>query len=77
MRLILSDVPDDFRALFSIFAAGVTFEDGTTQKWVTKADFDAQGQLKVRFIMAPGTETSVCHHLFIYQGDTQLEMRTN
>jgi len=77
MRVILSSVPDDFRAKFSIFAAGVTFEDGTLEKWVTKADFDSQGQLIIRFIMAPNSYTSVCHHLYIYQGKTLLETRTN
>lgn len=77
MRLLLSELPDDFRAKLEIFAAGVTFEDGTTVKWVTKADFDSTGQLKVRFIMAPNSYTSICHRLYIYQGDTLLETRTN
>ncbi len=77
MHLVLSDFPEGFRAKISIFAAGVTFEDGTLERWITAADFDAQGQLKMRFIMAAGSYTSVCHRLYIYQGDTLLETRIN
>lgn len=77
MRVVLSEVPDDLRLKFEIFVAGVTFEDGTTVKWFTKDDFNESGELTVRFLRGPGVTTSVCHRLYIYQGDQLLEVRKN
>ncbi|NJK91129.1 MAG: hypothetical protein HC904_04415 [Blastochloris sp.] len=77
MRVVLSSVPEDIRLKFDIFVAGITFEDGSTVKWFTAEDFNDQGELKVRFIKAASVKSSVCHRLYIYQGNTLLETRTN
>ena len=57
----------------SIFAAGVTFDDGTTVKTLTAADFDSLGRCKVRFIKAKGVYTSNCHSTKIYQNGVVID----
>ena len=51
---------------------GVTFENGTVNKHVTKADFDSSGEFRFRFIMANGVSTSTCHTVNMSQGGTGL-----
>jgi hypothetical protein len=59
----------------SLFVGGVLFEDGTTEKWLTAADFDALGQCRVRFVKAPGVLTSNCHSLELYQAGENVGRR--
>jgi len=49
-----------------VIVGGVTFEDGDiVQEW-SATDFDALGQVSVRFIRAAGLQVSVCHALDVY-----------
>jgi hypothetical protein len=50
---------------------GLTFDDGTTTKTLTAADFDALGQCKLRFLKAPHTtNTANCHTITIFNNGT-------
>lgn len=52
-----------------IFVAGVTFDDGTTTKWLTAANFDSQGRCLVNFLWPASSHTSVCHTITVWQGN--------
>jgi hypothetical protein len=78
MKIVLSEVPADIRLSLDIFISGVTFDDGTTLKEFTAADFDATGVLTVRFLKAASVgDGSACHKLRIYQGNQQISIRSN
>ena len=71
--VILSPVLPDLTVQLNTLAAGITFDDGTTSKTLTPADFDALGQCVVYFIRAASATTSVCHSLSVYQGTNLIE----
>lgn len=72
-QISLSEVPDNLRINLKIFVAGVTFDDGTIERWVTAADFDEYGVYKYRMIRAPGAYTGSCHNIKLYQDNTLLK----
>ena len=72
-QISLTEVPDNLRIYLKIFVAGVTFDDGTIERWVTAADFDEYGVYKYRMIRAPGAYTGSCHNIKFYQDDTLLK----
>jgi hypothetical protein len=67
VSLLLGAITDGMTVDLEIFASGVTFEDGTRFKTLTKDDFDENGHCVIRFIRARGVTTSVCHRTYIYQ----------
>lgn len=77
MRLTLSEPRTDLTFRLNIFIAGVLFEDGTTTRTFTAADFNDLGELVVRFLVAPGVNASVCHNIRAYQDGEILTVRTN
>ncbi|MFA6287903.1 MAG: PA14 domain-containing protein [Opitutaceae bacterium] len=70
--IIVNRLTDDTVVEVVIFVNGVTFEDGTTSKTLTKADFDAYGRIYVKFIYPTGLITSFCHKIYIHEGATDL-----
>ncbi|MFA6568774.1 MAG: PA14 domain-containing protein [Victivallales bacterium] len=72
-QICLSTVPPDFRVHLRIFVGGVTFDDGTIERWVTAADFDEYGVYKYRMHRAPGAYTGNCHSIQFYQGNALMK----
>ena len=72
--LILSPVPQDITVLIHVVVGGITFDDGTTDRTLTAADFDMLGQYKFRFIVPAGARTANCHTIKVMQGQTLLGM---
>jgi hypothetical protein len=72
-QISLGEVPSNLRIYLKIFVAGVTFDDGTIERWVTAADFDEYGVYRYRMIRAPGAYTGSCHNIKFYQDDTLLK----
>jgi hypothetical protein len=70
--IYVSEVPDDLRIYLRIFVAGITFDDGTIERWVTADDFDENGVYRYLFIRAEGAYTGNCHYIKFYQGDDYL-----
>ena len=66
---VLSDIPPDLRVVVRIFVGGITFDDGSIEKILTAAEFDQVGRSTLKFIMPFEAVTSVCHRIFIYNGD--------
>jgi len=66
--LVESPVIPDVSARLDVIVGGVMFEDGTLNKVLTAADFDALGECRVRFIRPATAETSICHSLTVLQG---------
>lgn len=60
------------RIRFEIFVSGVTFEDGSIVMFLEAGDFNENGLAKVRFHRPAEVTTSVCHRMFLYEGDTNL-----
>jgi hypothetical protein len=65
---VLSPVLPNITVQIVILVGGVTFEDGTTYKELTAADFDSLGQYKLRFIAPVGVVTANCHRIQVVQG---------
>jgi hypothetical protein len=72
MLLVWSPVLPDLTVEMDVIVSGVVFEDGTTTKVLTPADFDALGQAVVRFIRPASCQTSVCHAVTMWQGPAAL-----
>jgi hypothetical protein len=72
MLLVWSPVLPDLTVELDVIVSGVMFDDGTTTKILTPADFDALGQAAVRFIRPAYAHTSVCHSVTIRQGPAVL-----
>jgi hypothetical protein len=75
--VVADNLPPGAFIELDIFVGGVTFEDGTTVKRLTAADFDSLGQCKVRFLWPAGSITSVCHTVTVYQGDDTVGTRNH
>jgi hypothetical protein len=75
MPVVVTDVFPGIQVVISIFAGGVTFDDGTTVKTLTAADFNSLGVAMVKFIYPAGAKTSVCHTLKVYNGTTLVGSR--
>ncbi len=67
MGLVLSPVRPGVTVRVEVHAGGVVFDDGTTIRELTAADFDELGRVKVRFLRPPAWKTSVCHRTQAYQ----------
>lgn len=72
MGLILSPVLPQAKVRLELHVGGVIFEDGTTVKDLSSADFDELGRATVRFIKIRNSKTSVCHQVQAYQGPVYL-----
>lgn len=70
--IIVSPLTDDTRVEVEIFVQGVTFEDGTIVKILTKADFDQYGRVYLKFIYPAGLPSSICHRVKVYEGASYL-----
>jgi hypothetical protein len=65
--VILSRVPPDVTVQVRVIVGGVTFDDGTTYRELTSADFDALGRYKLRFILPASARSTNCHSITIIQ----------
>ena len=72
MGLVISPLRGDVIVKLEIHTAGVLFDDGTTVRVLTAADFDEVGRYNVRFLRPPGTQSSVCHRTKAFQRDVFL-----
>jgi len=70
MMVISSPVLPDVTFEIDTTVGGITFDDGTTTKILTPADFDGLGRCRVRFIRPANARTSVCHSITAWQGST-------
>lgn len=75
MDVFMPDMKPGLRLRVDIIVAGVTFDDGSTTKWLTSEDFDENGTAKIRFIADPSIATSFCHQMTLLDGDTVLGTR--
>ena len=70
--VIVNRLTEDTSVRIEITTQGVTFEDGTIVKILTKADFDQYGRIYLKFIYPPGVSGSICHRVHVYEGATYL-----
>jgi hypothetical protein len=75
--IYLSEVPDDISIRLTIYASGITFDDGTIEKTLTAVDFDENGVARYQLIKPEGAITATCHHIRIYQGTEYLNTIDN
>ncbi len=59
--------PDDIEVQIQVFVSGVTFEDGTTVKTLTKSDFNALGHYQLVLLKDEERLGSICHRIKVYQ----------
>lgn len=72
MGLVLSPVLPEVSTRIELLAGGVLFEDGSTVKKLSAADFDELGRATIGFVQAANSKTSVCHELDAYQDSIKL-----
>jgi|SaaInl4_200m_RNA_FD_contig_81_464883_length_1900_multi_16_in_0_out_0_1 hypothetical protein len=75
IQILPAPVQEDISLKFCIWRTGIVFEDGTTKKTLTAADFNASGRLneKVRFILTPELrKASLCHDIMVSQGSEKV-----
>ncbi len=70
--IMLNRITPDTRVEVEIFINGVTFEDGTTFKVFTAADFDEFGRIYVKFLLPASIQSAYCHRIYVHEGDTYL-----
>jgi len=75
MLVIASPVLSGVELHFNIFVSGVLFDNGTTYKCLTAADFNAVGEAKVYFLYSPTAKTSTCHNLQAFQNGIYIGIR--
>ena len=66
--ILLAEVPDDLELTLRIFKSGVSFEDGSLVRELTKADFDENGRYQFYMLRAPGVVGGSCHSARYHQG---------
>lgn len=72
---VVARLEDGMSIRLEIFVGGISFEDGTTVKNLTTADFDANGVCMVRFIYPANQPTSVCHRLSLWDDGVKIADR--
>ena len=72
---VMSNPPADLRLVVRIFVGGITFDDGSIEKTLTVSDFDEVGRTTLKFIMPFEAISSVCHRIYVYNGDEFLGQR--
>ena len=72
MFILLAEVPDDLALTLRVFKSGVTFEDGTMVRELTKDDFDENGRYQYYMLRAPGVGGGSCHSVRYHQGGQTL-----
>jgi hypothetical protein len=65
--IVESPVLPEVQVRLEVIAGGVTFDDGTTVKILTAADFNELGEAIVRFVQSSANAGAVCHRLLAYQ----------
>jgi len=66
--MVVLDLPADATVVVTIFRAGVTFLDGSTQKTFSAADL-TNGINYLEFLMPEGTDGGFCHYVEIRDAD--------
>ena len=64
--LLVTNLPQGASIIVNIFAAGVTFPDGTTRKTFTAADLDEHGVLIFELLMPVDRVGAPCHNIWIH-----------
>ena len=75
--IVLTNIPSDLTIKLQIATAGTTFEDGTTIKTLTAADFDANGICRYRMLKSATSVTATCHTINFYEGSTLVNAYRN
>ena len=63
--LLVTNLPPGATIIINIFAAGVTFLDGTTRKTFTAADLDEHGVIILEMLMPRERVGAPCHNIWI------------
>jgi hypothetical protein len=76
--LLVTNLPPGATIIINIFAAGVTFTDGTTRKTFTAADLDEHGVLTIELLMPRERLGAPCHNIWIHDAnDTRIFSTSN
>lgn len=70
--LIARNLPASVDVQIDIFVGGVTFEDMTTEKWITSTNLNAVGEYMFRMLREEGVSGGACHTIKAYQDGTLL-----
>ena len=71
-EIFTKNVPASVSIQIHIFIGGVTFDDGTTTRWITSTNLDALGTYTFDMIRPASVTHSTCHTIYMYQGSTYL-----
>ncbi|MBF0196983.1 MAG: hypothetical protein HQL32_04705 [Planctomycetes bacterium] len=73
LKAVSLTMQSDIRIKVWIYLAGVTFDDGSTDVYLTQDDFSSINEKELIFIKSPeARKTAGCHHVEIYQDGSYL-----
>jgi hypothetical protein len=64
---IQRNLPDTVTLRIKVIVGGVTFDDYTLERWVTRTNYDATGIYRFGLIHPNSAQTSACHTYMAYQ----------
>jgi hypothetical protein len=67
--MLLTNLPEGGYARITIFRAGVTFQDGSTEKIITAADLDEYGVAYLYFLSQISSIGGFCHYIDIFDAN--------
>ncbi|MGJ8653803.1 MAG: PA14 domain-containing protein [Opitutaceae bacterium] len=64
--------PDDFKIHLTPITAGVLFEDGSLDQWITADQLDELGRYKYRVTVPAETPSNGCHYYHFFQSNSAI-----
>jgi len=75
MPISANDLPDGAQIRVQIIVAGVTFEDGSIEKWIDRDDLDENGIYYLRVIHPQSDSFPMCHLLEVWRDGAMVGRR--
>jgi hypothetical protein len=75
MLISARDLPEGAQIRLRNLIGGLTFEDGTTEKWIGQDDLNADGLYRVTFIVPGEVRIPTCHVLEVWRNGVLLGRR--
>ena len=66
------DFPPDFQIHLTTISAGVLFEDGGIDQWITADQLDEVGRYRFRVTVPADLPSNGCHNYQLFQADTAI-----
>ncbi len=69
---VAKHLPDGVEVLIDVFAGGVVLDDYTIERWLTRNDFEPNGEYIFRLFHPNNRDGSTCYRMEVHQNETQI-----